>query len=395
MFALGILVAVSYCHHSINSVCLIFYQQWVGYGCSLRSGDFSWRLPLALQVGPAFILTCSGLSLPESPRWLVEVGKDQEGRSVLTRLHLNRSGTNNPLVEQELLQIHHSVSRDKLSIVRSWHQLFTSSQWRHRVFLACGLQVFAQLSGASVIQSYGPRLFKTLSLSTPSSLELIGIWGALTQLWYTMFMSFADKIGRRKLLIPSLLGMGVVMCIAATLLRYFDVNDNPSNEHALKAAIVMVFVFSFCYTALGLISWVYPSEIFPTTLRARGSSLSTAANWSLNLILTQCSPIAFRDIGAKYLYCFVCFNWAAALIVWLWYPETVGYSLEEIEDVFSRAAEAPAVPPAEETQPVSPSRSHLRHNGIHPLSMHPTTSASGSSNGGSSPKMWSEQTDEV
>lgn len=330
--------------------------------------------------------------LPESPRWLIETGKDQAGRSVLTLLHLNRSGTNNPRVENELLQIHQSLAHEKQNVVRSWRQLLTSSQWRYRVILACGLQVFTQLSGASVIQNYGLRLYKTIGLSTSTSLMIIGIWGALAQLWYTVFMTFVDKVGRRKLLIPSLLGMGASMCIVALLFRCLDPNDTHPNEHALRAAIAMFFVFSFFYTALGLISWIYPSEIFPTAFRARGSSMSTAVNWSLNLILTQCSPIALTSIGAKYLYCFVGFNWAAALLVYLWYPETVGYSLEEVEDVFSRPE---GLHTTEETQSVTPARSHIRHNGIHPLSMHPATSASGSSNSGSSSKLWSEQRGEV
>lgn len=217
---------------------------------------------------------------------------------------------------------------------------------------------------------------------------IIGIWGALAQLWYTAFMTFIDKVGRRKLLIPSLLGMGASMCIVALLFRCLDPNDTHPNEHALQAAIAMFFVFSLFYTALGLISWIYPSEIFPTTFRARGSSMSTAANWCLNLILTQCSPIALTNIGTKYLYCFVGFNWAAALLVYLWYPETVGYSLENVEAVFSRPEELQTAPTAEEAKPVTPARSHIRHNGIHPLSMHPATSTSGSSDSGSSSKSW-------
>jgi MFS family permease len=206
-------------------------------------------------------------------------------------------------------------------------------------------------------------------------------------------MTFIDKVGRRKLLIPSLLGMGAVMCVEATLARYIDFGDPNANPNALRAAIAMFFVFSFFFTALGMISWIYQSEIFPTPIRARGSSLATATNWSLNLVFAQCSPIALTSIGYKYFYCFVGFNWAAMVIVWAFYPETAGRSLEEVEAVFSgeSVVEVLEQGSAGETTAVATApRSQIRHKGLHPLSMHPTdytissvetTSLSGSEKG--------------
>ncbi|CAI7656621.1 unnamed protein product [Penicillium bialowiezense] len=352
----------------------IMVAQWTGYGCSLRGGTFSWRFPLSFQVVPAIILTCGVLFLPESPRWLIEKGRQDEGRSVLARLHLNRNATNTQLLEDELTQIYDSLESEQQSAVRSWRQLLRSPRWRRRILLACGIQAFTQCSGTNVIQNYGPRLYKSLGLSTTKSLMIIGIWGALAVLWNSVFMLFIDKVGRRKLLISSLFGMGAAMCVEATLARYFDFDDSHANPDALRAAIAMFFVFSFCFTALGLISWVYQSEIFPTPIRARGSSIATATNWSLNLIFAQCSPIALTSIGYKYFYCFVAFNWVAMVIVWLYYPETVGRSLEGVEEVFSAQfmSQADQAPVAETTVVGTAARSQIRRKGLHPLSMNPT-----------------------
>lgn len=227
----------------------------------------------------------------------------------------------------------------------------------------------------NVIQNYGPRLYKTLGLGTSTSLMIIGVWGALAQFWNTIFMLFIDKVGRRKLLIPSLLGMGAAMCVEATLARYIDFNDSTANPHTLRAAIAMFFVFSFFFTALGMISWIYQSEIFPTPIRARGSSLATATNWSANLILAQCSPIALTNIGYKYLYCFVGFSWTAMIIVWAFYPETANCTLEEVEEAFAvQFAREPSEQSfvLEATPVATVPRSQIRHKGLHPLSMHPT-----------------------
>ncbi|QQK41065.1 Major facilitator superfamily domain, general substrate transporter [Penicillium digitatum] len=349
--------------------------QWVGYECSRQGGAFSWRFPLSFQAGPAIFLICGVWLLPESPRWLIEKGREEEGCAVLARLHLNKSATNTSLLEHELFQIQQSLVSEKQSAIRSWRQLLLSPRWRRRILLACGLQVFTLCSGTNVISYYGPRLFKTLGLPTSTCLMIIGLWGALALFWDIVFMLLIDKVGRRKLLISSLLGMGAALCIEATLARYINFSDPNANPHVLQAAIAMFFVFSFFFTAVGMISWVYQCEIFPTPIRARGSAMATATHWSVSLIFTQCSPIALMNIGPKYFYCFAGFNWVAMIVVWAFYSETAGRSLEGVEEVFSKQfgddqSERSFV---DENTPVAITpRSHIRHKGLHPLSMHPT-----------------------
>lgn len=83
-----------------------------------------------------------------------------------------------------------------------------------------------------------------------------------------------------------------------------------------------------------MISWVYPAEIMSTAVRARGTSLSTVTNWSLNLLFAQCSPLALTKMGYRYFYIFAAFNWAAGAAIYLFYPETLGRTLEQIDELF-------------------------------------------------------------
>ncbi|KAE8355197.1 general substrate transporter [Aspergillus coremiiformis] len=314
----------------------IVVAQWTGYGCSLHTGDFTWRFPLAMQAVPAVILCCGVWFLPESPRWLIEKGRVEEGRDVISRLLLDRDNSNTYIVDAEIAQITDSIAEEKRSAVYSWRELLSQARWRHRLLLACGIQAFTQCSGTNIISNYNPSLYRTLGLKDRTPLILQGIWGALAQFWNTLFLLFIDRVGRRKLLIPSLFGMGATMCIEAALAQANGGFRDPSaNPDAVRAAISMFFIFSFFFTSLGLISWIYPSEIFPTTIRARGSSLATATNWSLNLVFAQCTPIARSRMGFNYFYCFFAFNWVAAVIAWAFYPETAGKSLEEVEHIFS------------------------------------------------------------
>ncbi|OGM41030.1 hexose carrier protein [Aspergillus bombycis] len=326
----------------------IVVAQWTGYGCSLHTGAITWRLPLAIQAVPAVIL-CGGVwCLPESPRWLIEKGHTEAGREVLSRLHLNRDRSNIQMIDAEIAQINDSIAEERRSAVHSWRELLSQARWRHRLLLACGIQAFTQCSGTNIISNYNPGLYRTLGLEGTTPLMLQGIWGALAQFWNTVFMLFIDRVGRRTLLIPSLLGMGATMCIEAALAQANGGFRDPSaNPDAVRAAIAMFFVFSIFFTGLGLISWIYPSEIFPTAIRARGSSLATATNWSLNLVFAQCTPIARSSMGFNYFYCFFAFNWVAAAIAWAFYPETAGKSLEEVEHIFSSGSRDDIPPPGE------------------------------------------------
>lgn len=107
-----------------------------------------------------------------------------------------------------------------------------------------------------------------------------------------------------------------------------------SNGNALRAMVAMNFVFSLFFTMIGIITWVYPAEIFPAEIRARGVSLSVFTNWSLNLIFAQCAPIALSRMGFKFFYFFFAFNVVAVACYVFLYPETKGRTLEQMDQLF-------------------------------------------------------------
>lgn len=104
-------------------------------------------------------------------------------------------------------------------------------------------------------------------------------------------------------------GCAAALLVNSVLSKYYVIenNENPNNN-ALRAMVAMNFIFSFFFTMIGIITWVYPAEVFPTEIRARGNSLSTFTNWSLNLVAVVC-------------YIFL-------------YPETKGRTLEQMDQLF-------------------------------------------------------------
>lgn len=308
--------------------------QWVGYGGSKATGPFGWRFPLSLQVLPALILCAGILSLPESPRWLLEHGKLTEAHSTLERLHLNRTRSNVDFVAREFQEIRDAILAEKAAITSvSWRTMFKNAPYRRRLLLACGIQALTQTSGINVINYYGPRIYATLGVSVSTSLFIIGVYGAFAQVWNTVCLTVLDRIGRRKLLLPSMFGMGAALCVNATLAQYFN-PETSTNQNALRASVSMNFVFSIFFTSLGVISWVYPAEIMSTAIRARGTSLSTVTNWSLNLLFAQCSPLALSNMGYRYFYIFAALNWTGGVLIYFFYPETLGRTLEQLDELF-------------------------------------------------------------
>jgi MFS family permease len=251
-------------------------------------------------------------------------------RAVLSRLH------NDPaLVEAEYQRIQDNLEAERDSRM-GWRDLFQVPGLRRRVLLACGIQLFTITSGINVINYYGPRIYAYLHFGTTRSLMIIGIYGALAQVYNTICIAFVDRIGRRKLLIPSMIGMGAALCVNATLAHYYiDGEADPGrNGNALRASVATYFVFSVFFTSLGCISWIFSSEVFPTAARAKGTSLSTFTNWAVNLIFAQCSPVALTNLGYRYFYLFTAFNWTAAIVVYFFYPETQGHTLESVNELF-------------------------------------------------------------
>jgi MFS family permease len=159
---------------------------------------------------------------------------------------------------------------------------------------------------------------------------IIGISGALSVVYCTIGLWLLDRVGRVKPLIVSAGGCALALVVNAALSQHLE----GATSSQLRAMVAMNFVFSLFYTPMGIISWVYPAEIFPVDIRARGNSISTFVNWTLNLIFAQISPNALSAIGFKYFYVFFIFGIIAVVCYIFFYPETKGRTLEQMDELF-------------------------------------------------------------
>ena len=281
------------------------------------------RFPLAFQVVPGLALAIGIWFLQESPRWLMEQERYEEARESLRRLH--GTGSNDEFLELEYREIHDTIVAEKQVSVRSWGAMISKPSWRRRLALGMGVQAFGQLSGINVVNYYGVTIYKLLSIDTRTSLMIIGISGSLSIVYCALGLYFLERVGRVKPLVFSALGMAFTLLVNAVLSQYYITGPKSANPdpNALRAMVAMNLVFSFFFTFTGIISWVYPAEIFPVEIRARGNSLSTLMNWCLGLVIGQISPLALSDVGFRYFYAFFVFNLCAALAYIFFFPEYV------------------------------------------------------------------------
>lgn len=277
----------------------------------------SWRAMFASSLIPASILILGVLMLPESPRWLLSIGKRDEAKSALQKLRKKNS-------DDELEEMEQILSREPQK--GDWHALFRKPLLP---VLALGMILFClqQLSGINVIIYYAPEIFRNMgfSSSTGQILATMGI-GLVNMLVTILAVLYVDRIGRRKLLLFGFAGTCISLSVLG-FLSYYQVNLLAY----LSVVCLTVYIIAFAIS-LGPIPYIAMSEIFPLYVRGGGMGLSSISNWGFNGIVVFTFPIMYSALGVEktfLIYGGICF--LGLIYTYIFMPETKNLSLEYIE----------------------------------------------------------------
>ncbi|KAK2051733.1 general substrate transporter [Colletotrichum caudatum] len=314
----------------------IFLIYWIDYAFSSHVSSYAWRVPVILQcfcLLPMFILL---QMIPETPRWLAAHDRSDECLAVLRRLR-------GDVDDDEAIQVMHSnimqtVSYEAAVSSHSWKDVFVQDRIKtqKRFFIACAIQGFQQLGGINAIIYYSSTLFeKSIGFDNHMSSLMSGF----LQTWFFV-ASFIpwfliDRVGRRPLLLSMISLMAAVMAVQAALI-YQVQNATAIAKAAGIGAAAMLFVFQGAFTiGFQATVWVYPSEILPLRIRQVGSSISSATNWIFNYMIVQVTPISIASIGWRTYIIFAVLNATWVPIIYLFFPETKGLELEDVDRLFS------------------------------------------------------------
>ncbi|KAL4078276.1 general substrate transporter [Scleroderma yunnanense] len=306
--------------------------------------EASWRIPVGIQMFPALLLGIGMAFMPYSPRWLMEKGRDEEALQILSVLR--RKPVDDLTVRYEFLEIKaeiryaHEIAditspnttrfrrfiNNYIALVATWPKF-------KRLAVGC-LTMFYQQFMAIIY--YAPTIFSQLGLNpNTTSLLATGVYGILNFLSTLPAVMLLDSVGRRPLLMSGALGCCTALLIVGSLVAAFG-NDWPGHTTAGRTAIAFVYFYciNFAYS-WAPIGWVLPSEVFPLHLRSTGISITTSCTWMSNFIIGLVSPRMLAQIGHGGTYFFfAAFSILAFLSAFLFYPETKGRTLEEMDSAF-------------------------------------------------------------
>jgi len=275
-------------------------------------GDAEWRWKLGIACLPAVGFVVMLFSIPESPRWFARKGRLEEAEAVLRQI-----GETNPRYELEAM-----VRANREEELAQGHKLF-SRQHRLPVFLAISIGLFNQLAGINAILYYLNDIFLKAGFSKVSS-DLQAVAIGLTNLIFTMAaITVIDKFGRRALLLTG--SVGTAACLAAVAWVF-----SSGSHEGLLIWLLIGFIAFFGFSQ-GAVIWVYISEVFPTAVRAKGQSLGSFSHWFANAIISGIFPaVAARYVAAPFAF-FAAMMVVQFVVVYFWYPETRGVSLEDLQ----------------------------------------------------------------
>lgn len=311
---------------------------WLDFGLSYVQSSVSWRLPVALQIVFALFLFIGIMQLPESPRWLIAHDRKPEANLVLGALK-GLSPEDDEIIAEATL-ITDGVNRFSRTQL-GFKEVFSGGKSQHfqRIVVGSSSQFFQQFTGCNAAIYYSTVLFEQTIFNSMDdadhrrrlSLILGGVFSTVYALFTIPSFFLVDSLGRRALFLIGATGQGVSFIITFACLVH------PTSQNAKGAAVgLFLFIAFFAFTILPL-PWVYPPEINPLRTRTIASAISTCTNWICNFAVVMFTPVFVDNARwGAYLF-FALMNFLFVPVIFFFYPETAGRTLEEIDIIYAKA----------------------------------------------------------
>ncbi len=280
---------------------------------TMNMGAAEWRWQVGVAALPATIFLALLFLIPRSPRWSASKNRIDEALAVLKLM-------GEPDPEAELADIRAALSEEHVSA----HERVFQWKYRYPLFLAITIGAFNQLAGINAILYYLNDIFLAAGFSQISGDEQAIAIG-FTNLIFTMVgMSVIDKAGRKTLLLIGAAGTAACLGAVAWLFR--------TNAHAGALVWLLIVYIAFFAMSQGAVIWVYIGEVFPNAVRSKGQGVGNCSHWTMNAIIALAFPVLVSSVGRSAPFTFFAIMTAVQfLTVLLFYPETKGQTLEELQ----------------------------------------------------------------
>ncbi|MFD7627576.1 sugar porter family MFS transporter [Streptomyces sp. NPDC059851] len=286
----------------------------------------AWQWMLGVMVIPAVLYGLLSFVIPESPRFLISVGRTEQAKKVLAEVEGSGIDTEARVAEidRAMRSEHKSTFKDLLGGRFGLLPI---------VWVGIGLSVFQQLVGINVIFYYSSSLWQSVGIDPSSSFFYSFTTSIINIIGTVIAMVFVDRIGRKPLALIGSAGMALSLGVAAWAFSYkTEVGGEISMPEtqgtvALLAAHSFVLFFALSW---GVVVWVLLGEMFPNRIRAAALGVAAAAQWVANWLVTVTFPtLSDWNLSGAYMI-YTGFALLSIPFILKWVPETKGKALEEM-----------------------------------------------------------------
>jgi MFS transporter, SP family, sugar:H+ symporter len=286
-------------------------------------GIEAWQWMLGVMVVPAMLYGLLSFAIPESPRYLISVGKIDKAKEVLSEVEGKKIDLDARVAEIDLAmrREHKSSFKDLLGSRFSFLPI---------VWIGIGLSLFQQFVGINVVFYYSAALWQSVGIDPASSFFYSFTTSIINIIGTVIAMVLVDRVGRRPLALVGSTGMAIALAFEAWAFSADLVDGKlPSTQGAVALIAAHVFVLFFALS-WGVVVWVFLGEMFPNRIRAAALGVAASAQWIANWAITASFPsLADWNLSGTYVI-YTAFAALSIPFVLLFVKETKGKALEEM-----------------------------------------------------------------
>lgn len=288
---------------------------------ALLADSGAWRWMLGLAVIPSLVLFVGMYFMPETPRWLVSRGRENDARDVLMRSRSEEEAENEI---RDIKEVEREEEGGLQELLAPWV--------RPALIVAIGLAVFQQIIGINTIIYYAPTTLKNVGYGDAAAIYANLIIGAINVLMTLIAIRIIDRVGRKPLLLGGLVGMVVSLTVLGLSTLLLSEPTSPTDTVAIITLLCLAgFIISFAAT-WGPTVWVMLPEVLPLRIRGTAMGVAIFLHWIANFIVSQTFPSLLAALGPGIPFLgYAVIGVLAFIFVSAFVTETKGRSLEQIE----------------------------------------------------------------
>jgi sugar porter (SP) family MFS transporter len=323
---LNIVIGISAAYFS-NYLILSLGQSDMGWAQALRFGDWNWRWMLGVEALPAIFYFFALLFVPESPRWLVMKGRNEDALGILEQV------SSKAQAEKDLNAVRESLHAEAHQEKGTLRELFQPAM---KLVLTIGISVaiLQQITGINSVFFYAPMIFEQSGIGTDAAFMQAVMVGIVNLVFTVTAILLIDKLGRRPLLVT---GLAVIaFCMLLLAWAFSSASYTPGGELVgVNPVIILIGILGFVAgfaISLGPVMWVLFSELFPNRIRGIAISFVGLINSSVSFLVQLVFPWELENFGPSTTFLiYGVFAVIGLVFVFRTLPETKGRSLEELE----------------------------------------------------------------